>query len=100
METPMVDVPLPPPSKPAIWPGRFKVRAILLNKAVVGAALGALFLAFGLSEALTDYAQRRCDSPIGKLAVRMKLDMYYSNCKCMTHAMDFRDGCNSMLIPT
>jgi hypothetical protein len=93
----MVDVPLPP-RRPTIWPGRLKVRAVLLNKAVIGAALGALFLAFGLSEALTDYAQRRCDSPIGKLAVRMKLDMYYSHCKCMTPEMDLRDGCNSMYI--
>jgi hypothetical protein len=95
----MVDVTLPPPSTPTPWCSRLKVRAIFLRKAVIGALLGALFLAFGLSEALTDYAQRRCNSPIGKLAVRMKLDMYYSNCRCMTHSLDFSDPCNSMYIP-
>lgn len=93
----MVDVTLPPSSRPS--PRRLKIRAIFLRKAVVGGVLGTLMLAFGLSEALTDYAQRRCDSPIGKLAVRMKLDMYYSNCRCVTHALDFSDPCNSMYIP-
>jgi hypothetical protein len=38
------------------------------------------------------------DSPIGKLAVRLKLDSYYSNCKCMTHSLDFSDPCNSMYL--
>src|ERR1700745_1760454 len=94
----MVDVPLPPPRKPLVWPGRLKVRAILLNKAVIGASLGAIFLAYGLSEALVDYAQRRCNSPIGKLAVRMKLDQYYSGCKCIKPALDFSDACNTMYL--
>jgi hypothetical protein len=95
----MVDIPLPPPSQPASWKERLiKTRAIVLKKGVLAGALGALFLAYGLSEALTDYMQRRCNSPIGKLAVRMKLDNYYSSCKCMSPKLDFSDPCNSMYL--
>jgi hypothetical protein len=96
----MVDVTLPPPSQPSSWKGRLiKMRAIVLKKGVLAGAVGALFLAFGLSEGLTDYMQRRCNSPIGKLAVRMKLDYHYSGCKCMSPSLDFSDPCNSMYIP-
>src|SRR5579864_1425686 len=96
----MVDVTLPPPSNPSPWrPRVIRIKAIILRKGVIGAALGALFVAYGLSEALIDYAQRRCNSPIGRLAVRLKLDVYYSNCKCMTPSLDFSDACNSMYIP-
>jgi hypothetical protein len=36
---------------------------------------------------------------VGKLAVRLKLDAYYSSCQCMTHSFDLSDPCNSMYIP-
>jgi hypothetical protein len=29
----------------------------------------------------------------------MKLDCYYSGCKCTKPALDFRDPCNSMYLP-
>jgi|SRR6185437_16294174 hypothetical protein len=41
----------------------------------------------------------KCKTTIGRLAVRLKLDSYYSNCQCMTHSLDFSDSCNSMYIP-
>jgi hypothetical protein len=48
--------------------------------------------------AYADYAEKKCDSSIGKLAVQLKLDSYYSNCKCMKHSLDFSDPCNSAYI--
>jgi hypothetical protein len=41
----------------------------------------------------------RCETPIGRWAVRLKLDSYYSNCQCMKHSLDFSDACNSMYLP-
>jgi hypothetical protein len=43
-------------------------------------------------------AKDRCQTIIGRLAVRLKLDTYYSNCQCMKHSLDFSDACNSMYI--
>ena len=34
----------------------------------------------------------KCERVIGRLAVAMKLDSYYSNCQCMTHSFDFSDS--------
>jgi hypothetical protein len=36
----------------------------------------------------------RCETPLGRLAVELKLDSYYSNCQCMKPSLDFRDVCN------
>jgi hypothetical protein len=44
-------------------------------------------------------AKDRCQTTIGRLAVRLKLDTYYSNCQCMKHSLDFSDACNSMYLP-
>jgi hypothetical protein len=41
-------------------------------------------------------AKDRCQTTIGRLAVHMKLDSYYSNCQCMTHSLDFSDACNAI----
>ena len=51
------------------------------------------------AEVRSEYLQKRCDSPLGRLAVKAKLDLYYSNCHCMKHALDFSDPCNSMYPP-
>jgi hypothetical protein len=44
-------------------------------------------------------AKDRCETTIGRLAVRLKLDSYFSNCQCMKHSLDFSDSCNSMYLP-
>jgi hypothetical protein len=44
-------------------------------------------------------AKDRCETTIGRLAVRFKLDSYFSNCQCMKHSLDFSDSCNSMYLP-
>ena len=44
-------------------------------------------------------AKDRCETTIGRLAVRFKMDSYFSNCQCMTHSLDFSDSCNSMYLP-
>jgi hypothetical protein len=44
-------------------------------------------------------ARNRCETTIGRLAVRLKLDSYYSGCRCMKHSLDFSDACNSMYLP-
>jgi hypothetical protein len=43
--------------------------------------------------------KKRCGSPLGRLAVQTKLDMYYSNCRCMKHGVDHSDPCNSAYVP-
>jgi len=61
----------------------------------------AFLLAIGWSatEIIAEYQQRRCDSPLGKAVVLLKLDQYYSGCRCMKPALDFSDACNSMYVP-
>jgi hypothetical protein len=56
-----------------------------------------LFTAFLIvaNEATT---QDKCQTRVGRLAVRWKLDSYYSGCKCMKHSLDFSDRCNSMYV--
>jgi hypothetical protein len=44
-------------------------------------------------------AKDKCQTPLGRLAVRFKLDSYYSGCQCMQHSLDFSDACNSMYLP-
>jgi len=43
--------------------------------------------------------QDRCETTIGRLAVRFKLDSYFSGCQCMKPSLDFSDSCNSMYLP-
>jgi hypothetical protein len=60
----------------------------------------AVFLACGCWVALNEAtAKDRCETALGRLAIRFKLDAYYSNCQCMTHSLDFGDSCNSMYLP-
>jgi hypothetical protein len=40
-------------------------------------------------------AKDRCQTTLGRVAVRLKLDSYYSGCRCMQPGvMDFSDPCN------
>jgi hypothetical protein len=60
----------------------------------------AVFLAAGCWAAVNEAtAKDRCETTLGRLAIRFKLDAYYSNCQCMTHSLDFSDSCNSMYLP-
>jgi hypothetical protein len=57
-------------------------------------------LAVGCWTAVAQATEKdRCKTPIGRLAVELKLDQYYSSCQCMEHSLDFSDPCNSMYIP-
>jgi hypothetical protein len=93
----MVDIPLDPLGLPARWRA---VNARPVQLAITVAILLAILvvLAWSWSAVATDIAQRRCDSPLGKLAIKLKLDSYYSNCRCMTPSLDFSDPCNSMYL--
>jgi hypothetical protein len=88
----MVDASLPPIATPRDWRRPFARRYLL-----VAAIL--MLIALNLSVVASDYRQRKCDSPIGKVAVALKMDSYYSNCHCMKHSLDFSDPCNSIYVP-
>jgi hypothetical protein len=98
----MVDWPYPgAPERPSRWFTDWTRLGVKLLRARWRFLLGLLF-ALGLSAAMADtiadYRQKKCDAPIGKLAVKLRLDQYYSGCKCMKPALDFRDPCNSMYL--
>jgi hypothetical protein len=57
-------------------------------------------LAVGCWTAVAQATEKdQCKTPIGRLAVELTLDQYYSNCHCMKHSLDFSDACNSMYLP-
>jgi hypothetical protein len=59
-----------------------------------------LLLACGSLVAANEATKKdRCETIVGRLAVRWKLDSYYSNCQCMKPSLDFSDACNSMYLP-
>jgi hypothetical protein len=58
-----------------------------------------VFFACGCWAAVNEATARdKCETTVARLAVRFKLDAYYSNCQCMSHSMDFSDSCNSMFL--
>lgn len=88
---------LGPGPQPSKRPVRGRVRVLPTRRWLIAAALPfAMILGFVIVAVTAD---DKCKSPIGRLAVEMKLDYYYSGCKCMKPALDFRDPCNSMYIP-
>src|ERR1019366_7227463 len=95
----MVDIPLNPPGAVVQWRARINARHVKLSFRMGFLLATLILLAWSWSAVATEYAEKKCDSPLGKFAVRFKLDSYYSNCQCMTHALDFSDPCNSMYIP-
>ena len=95
----MLDVTLPRPNLPSRWRPGPRLTAIIQIRAA--SLVVAFLLALGWSAASITHAQfteKRCDSFVGKLAVRLKLDRFYSNCQCVTHSLDFSDACNSAYI--
>jgi hypothetical protein len=62
--------------------------------------LTAVLIASACCVAVNEATEKdKCQTTLGRLAVRFKLDAYYSNCQCMTHSLDFSDACNSMYLP-
>jgi hypothetical protein len=94
----MVDIPIDPGTS-VQWRPRLNSPSITLALRVAFLLATFVLLAWSWSAVATEYAEKRCDSTLGKLAVRFKLDSYYSNCQCMTHSLDFSDACNSIYIP-
>ncbi len=94
----MVDISLGPLGSAAQWRPRPNGRLVSLAMPATLLLAFLVLLAWTWSAVATQYAEKKC-SPLGKFAVRFKLDTYYSNCQCMTHALDFSDPCNSMYIP-
>jgi hypothetical protein len=94
----MVDIPINSPGSAVQWRGRPNSRLASLAMPATLLVAFLILLAWTWSAVATQYAEKRCDSPLGKFAVRFKLDSYYSNCQCMTHALDFSDPCNSMYL--
>jgi hypothetical protein len=90
----MTDISFPGIDAAKRWRSRIPATAVLLQRG--RGLLLAFLLALGVSFVLSEAEKDRCDNIVGKLAVRLKLDSYYSGCKCMKHSMDFSDACNSM----
>jgi hypothetical protein len=86
--------PGPQPTKPPSR-GRLRIRQAR-QRWIVAALPFAMIIALVV---IAVSAEDKCKSPIGRLAVEMKLDYYYSGCKCMKPALDFRDPCNSQYLP-
>jgi hypothetical protein len=82
----MVEATLPRPSR--FFP----------SKRVAAALLVAFLIALNWSAVRDEIAKNRCDTVLGKLSTRLKLDFYFSHCQCMTHSLDFSDPCNSMYV--
>jgi hypothetical protein len=60
--------------------------------------LALVFTCWVVCSAVTDMSaleeKDRCKTPIGRLAVKLKLDSVYSGCRCVTPTLDLRDSCN------
>jgi hypothetical protein len=92
----MVDTTISPPAQ---WQPRANSQPVSLALSAVALVALLFALTWSWSAVATDIAEKRCDSPIGKLSVYLKKDQWFSNCQCMKHALDFSDPCNSMYIP-
>lgn len=91
----MVDMPV---DRPAELEPRQKTSARFLE--LFQRALLAILVGLGAWAAVSEVVvEDRCKTRLGKLSVQLKLDSYYSGCKCMKHSLDFSDPCNSMYIP-
>ena len=96
----MADIPFSGSGTRSRWRLGPRMSSVRIARGLV--LLLAFLLALGWSGVLSlasEASQRRCDTPVAKLAVKYKLDTYYSGCRCMEHKLDFSDPCNSMYIP-
>jgi hypothetical protein len=92
----VVDIPLNSLGVPVRWRARPNTRSVNIAMKVAFLLMVLVAFTWAWIAVATDVAQRRCDSPIGRLAVRLKLDSYYSNCRCLKPSLDFSEACNSM----
>lgn len=74
---------------------RISYSGLLWQRSLLVLALLAITCGVVAEQARED----ECKRVIGRLAVAMKLDSYYSNCQCMKRSLDFSDACNSVYFP-
>jgi hypothetical protein len=88
----MVDIPLP--DLPSKW-RRAPTTASALKQAQW--LLTIPLISSGCWVAVNEATKKdNCQTTLGRLAVKFKLDSYYSNCQCMKPSLGFTDSCNSM----
>jgi hypothetical protein len=92
----MVDMPLPElQTKRRLFP---PVTAFALKQ--VRWFLAIIFISSACWVAVNEATEKdKCQTTLARLAVRFKLDSYYSGCSCMKPSLDFSDSCNSMYLP-
>jgi hypothetical protein len=71
------------------------IPAILAPLWLVQALLIAVLVAIVCCAAINATKENRCKGVFGRLTVQLKLDSYFSNCRCVKPSLDFRDACNS-----
>jgi hypothetical protein len=93
----MVDMPVSD-DLPSKWRPESLTTGVTLKRAQW--LLATILIASGCWVAVNEAtAENRCETKLAKLSVYLKLDSYYSGCRCMKHSLDFSDSCNSMYIP-
>jgi hypothetical protein len=91
----MVDMPISDP--PRTWRPGAPTTAVALKQARLLLALA--LISSGCWIAVNEASEKdKCQTTLGRLAVRLKLDSYYSGCHCMKPGvLDFSDPCNMPL---
>jgi len=91
----MVDMPIS--DTPTTWRPRAPTTAPALKQARLLLAL--VLISSGCWIAVNEISEKdKCQTTFGRMAVRLKLDSYYSGCRCMTPGvLDFSDPCNMPL---
>jgi hypothetical protein len=92
----MVDMPLPDLQAKGRWYP--PVTAFALKHARW--LLTLLLVSSACSIAVNEMSEKdKCQTTFGRLAVKLKLDSYYSGCECMKLTADLTDVCNLVLVP-
>jgi hypothetical protein len=88
----MVDMPISDP--PTTWRPRAPTTAVALKQARL--LLSLVLISSGCWIAVNEASEKdKCQTTLGRMAVRLKLDSYYSSCRCVKlGVLDFSDPCN------
>jgi hypothetical protein len=91
----MVDMPIS--DTPTTWRPRAPTTAAALKQARLLLAL--VLISSGCWIAVNEASEKdKCQTTLGRTAVRLKLDSYYSRCQCTKPGvLDFSDPCNMPL---
>jgi hypothetical protein len=90
----MVDMPIS--DQPKTWRPSVPAMAIALKQARL--LLAVVLISSGCWIAVNEASEKhKCQTTLGRLAVRLKLDSRYSGCRCVKPMMDFSDSCNLAL---